>query len=253
VPLWLSDDEKRFGERLSLLSSLPEASFSEFMAKSRQSSSKKATFAESFLKKGQQLLDKQEIHKGLLCLGKALSFAEAGNQCHDILLVRCKAFLDAGRVTEALRDLDELKLAVKESNELSSRSIEGKRAALLSQLNALDTRAKEGNDSLQKSRAPDKEEHPWSVGLSKKVIIKEDSVRGRYLVATEALAAGECFAKDLAPPRLLIPSSGRVGASRCWHCLAVVALEAPCVCRCCSTVLFCSWKCSRFAWDSYHR
>jgi tetratricopeptide (TPR) repeat protein len=253
--LWLSEDEDKFEERVALLASQPETNFAELMNKSQMTSAKNATLAENFMMKGEGLLrDTTENQKGLQCLSKALSLADQ-DQRERILMHRCRAFLDSGMVSEALDDCNELDFNDEDSLQLRAQVLlsaghHAEAEKLTQQIDGMDI----NNVKNQVKHVPHKEElektaENWVVGFSSKVFVQEDKERGRYLVAAEPMEAGECFAKDVAPPRLLIPAA----AGRCWHCLAPVAPVSPRPCHNCSSVSYCSWKCAHTAWDSYHK
>jgi len=225
VHLWLSEDENKFQERIELFASLPETKFADYFSKYKKNAAKNDLLASAFSKKA-----KQDPSKVLPCLNKALSLSShGGDQFRDILLSRGQALLKRGKESKAFEDAEEVLLHFPNDSQALALKEEASKLK----------RVKKDEDVV------------WKRGFSAKVAIKEDPSAGRYLVAKEPISAGEMLAVDQAPPQLLFPSAS-ASQNRCWHCLAATG-SWPATCGSCSSVVYCSWKCSKISWKNYHK
>ncbi|XP_034540139.1 SET and MYND domain-containing protein 4 [Notolabrus celidotus] len=109
---------------------------------------------------------------------------------------------------------------------------------------------------------------PLIPGISPQAAVSFSSEKGRHLVATERIAAGEVLLHDRPYSCVLIPGMEEVKGRgrkqdtqggvlfgtehrRCHRCLTVTLCAVPC--DGCSYSRYCSTSCQRDAWEEHHR
>ncbi|XP_051903055.1 SET and MYND domain-containing protein 4 isoform X2 [Hippocampus zosterae] len=90
-------------------------------------------------------------------------------------------------------------------------------------------------------------------GTSPKVAVRFSPEKGRHMVATEAIAAGEVILSERPFGSVLVASDGAFGTERrhCHACLKPARRLVPCAG--CSYARYCGARCRDGAWEEHHR
>ncbi|XP_046441017.1 SET and MYND domain-containing protein 4-like isoform X1 [Daphnia pulex] len=89
-------------------------------------------------------------------------------------------------------------------------------------------------------------EHP---SFSKKILVEEDAVSGRYGVAAAPIRVGDVIAVDAPYASVMNPEKF---STHCHHCYQILELGEVLPCSHCDLVSFCSVNCRSRAMESYH-
>ena len=269
LDLWMSEDESRFEERVGYLAAFPEADFGGSVAACRERAAKNEALAAAFAGKGAEMAE-GDLEKGLRCLDKAVTLAAPeGEAVCKALSARAAANLAFRKFGRALQDVEEVERQGGEvTTELTMtkcRALVGMKERALAEkcLEALKEKADNEADlkvleediiDLPTNDAPPTGKgggREAKLGFSRKVVVREEEGRGRFLVASEALSPGELLAAD-SPGAMRLLERGREGG-HCWHCLATVAAGGAVPCQGCSAVVFCCGGCRGEAEETYHK
>ncbi|KAI3373758.1 hypothetical protein L3Q82_022340 [Scortum barcoo] len=148
-----------------------------------------------------------------------------------------------------------------------SHKLEDRRTQCLKHL-SVNQKAKEGHHNPASEKVRETSVGPVTVGICPQASVGFSSEKGRHLVATERIAAGEVILSDRPYSCVLIPGMEEVkgkgggrGAERevlfgtehrrCHRCLTETLCPVPC--EGCSYSRYCSASCQQDAWDEHHR
>ncbi|ODN03065.1 SET and MYND domain-containing protein 4 [Orchesella cincta] len=83
---------------------------------------------------------------------------------------------------------------------------------------------------------------------SKRLVLKSNEKKGRFVVANEPIRPGDVIAVEKAYVSVLLPQHYHL---QCFQCYS--PLKAPIACKSCIYVSYCSTKCQKLAWKTHHQ
>ncbi|XP_073334868.1 SET and MYND domain-containing protein 4 [Pagrus major] len=145
--------------------------------------------------------------------------------------------------------------------------LEDRRSQCLKHLSADQNAREDHHNPASKNQKGLQNEGPLTFGICPQAAASFSLEKGRHLVATEGVAAGEVILNDRPYSFVLIPGMEevtgmggrqntergvfRVEHRRCHRCLIETLCPVPC--EGCSYSRYCSTSCQRDAWEEHHR